>query len=58
MRLGDWRDKVERERERERDSRQCKREWEREREGGWECVTNLESREWERREGGRMGVCM
>ena len=33
--------------ERERDKRWCKREWEREREGGWECVTNLESRGWE-----------
>ena len=61
-RIGDGRDKVEREREylreRERDSRQSKREWEREREGGWECVKNIESRGWERRERGRMGVCV
>ena len=40
MRVGDGREKVEREREylRVRDSRWCKREWERERDGKWECV--------------------
>jgi len=59
VRVGDGREKVEREYFRESEIVGKARGSGRGREGGWECVTNLESRGWERREseGGWECVC-